>query len=56
MKVEHLNLLGRELVAIELAKNIKQFLTKVLFGGIFPDKLKYATIIPIYKKVIRTCY
>jgi hypothetical protein len=29
---------------------------KVLFEGIFPDRLKYATIAPVYKKVMEISY
>jgi hypothetical protein len=29
---------------------------RVLFEGVFPDRLKYAKIIPVYKKVIRIIY
>ena len=27
---------------------------RILFEGVFPDRLKYATVMPVYKKVIRT--
>jgi hypothetical protein len=31
-------------------RSILPSLYKVLFEGVFPDRLKYATIVPVYKK------
>jgi hypothetical protein len=49
---------GYDEISNNILKNCKTFISQpisflcntVLFEGIYPDRLKYATIIPIYKK------
>jgi hypothetical protein len=55
---------GYDEISNNILKSCKTFIStplsylcnKVLFEGVFPDRLKYATILPYTKKVIRIFY
>jgi hypothetical protein len=35
---------------------LSYLVNRVLFEGVFPDRLKHATIVPVYKKGVRIIY
>ena len=48
--IDHLSIKHIKVIKYELAKPLTLITNQVLSSGIFPDKLKIAKVIPIFKK------